>query len=388
MGPILSLRLPFEYCGSKSGPNEFIHFLLAMTSRERLRRCYCHEELDRPSVYSRTSFPKDDPSYDRLKAYLQQHAELKRPWSGRAFESAHAADKVMEPYSDDFDRQITILHTPAGDLRSTYLVSRKGQPGLHETFFIKSREDAEKYLSLPLSKVEGDVASFFTTDHEVGDRGIVDVGLGLNPAGWVAELCGSETFAMMTVTDRDVIHLLCEQQMKVILSALRFLLSRKVGPYFSMCGEEFVVPPLHGPKDFNDFNVKYDKPIINLIHDAGGRMHIHSHGSIKKVFQGFLDMGADVLHPFEAPPMGDITPAEAKSMARGRICLEGNIQIADMYEKSVANIREQTSALIATCFGDHQGLIVSPTASPYIRGQGETCFEQYKAMVDAVLEWK
>jgi uroporphyrinogen-III decarboxylase len=239
-----------------------------------------------------------------------------------------------------------------------------------------------------MPNVKGDVSSFFGADRAMGDRGIVDVGLGLNPAGWVAELCGSETFAMMTVSDRDIIHALCEREMNVILNTLRFLLSHKVGPYFSMCGEEFVVPPLHGPKDFYDFNVKYDKPIIDLIHQADGRMHIHSHGSIKKVMQGFVDMGADVLHPFEPPPMGDITPAEAKAMVRGRLCLEGNIQIADMYEKSSDDIREQTKVLIETCFADHRGLIVSPTASPYIRGAGEKCFPQYKAMIDEVIAWK
>jgi hypothetical protein len=358
-----------------------------MTSRERLRRCYCHEELDRPGVYSRTGYPHDDPSYDRLKAYLQQHADLKRSWSGRRFESPDPVEQRTEPHTEEFDRRISILHTPKGDLRSTDLVSRKGLPGLAETYFIKSREDAEAYLSIPMPTLAGDVSPFFVADREIADRGIVDVGLGLNPAGFVAELCGSENFALMSVTDRDILHALCERQMNIILNALKFLFDRKVGPYFSMAGEEFAVPPLHGAHDFQDFNVRYDKPILDLVHEAGGRMHIHCHGSIKSVFQGFLDLGADVLHPFEAPPMGDLTPAEAKAMARGRICLEGNIQIADMYEASPANIREQTEALIATCFDDRRGLIVSPTASPYIRGAGEECFERYKAMVDAVLAW-
>ncbi len=101
-----------------------------------------------------------------------------------------------------------------------------------------------------------------------------------------------------------------------------------------MAGEEYLVPPLHGPTDFCDFNVRYDKPIIDLIHDAGGRVHIHCHGSVKRVMAGFLDMEVDVLHPFEAPPMGDITPAEAKEVIRGRVCYEGNIQIHHMYEHS------------------------------------------------------
>jgi len=50
--------------------------------------------------------------------------------------------------------------------------------------------------------------------------------------------------------------------------------------------------------------------------------------------------------------MGDITPAEAKKALRGKVALEGNIQIADMDEKSPEDIRAETQALIRDCFDD------------------------------------
>ncbi len=359
-----------------------------MHSRERLRRAYYHEEMDRPGVYSRTGYPANDPSYDRVKAYLAGHSELKRSWNGRACETPSPLERVVEPCSADYERHQCTLHTPAGDLRASTLASLRGQPGLGDSFFIKTRQDASKYLSLPLPQVGGDTGSFHDLDRQVGVRGIVDVSLGFNPAGFVAELCGSATFALMSVTDRDIIHALCQRQMELMIATVEFLLSRGVGPFFSMAGEEYVVPPLHGPTDFCDFNVRYDRPIIDLIHDAGGRIHIHCHGQIKRVMRGFIDVGADVLHPFEAPPMGDITAEEAKEVARGRLCLEGNIQINRMYECTPDEIRQETIALIASAFDDGRGLIVCPTASPYIRGAGETCYEQYKAMIDTVLEWR
>ena len=86
--------------------------------------------------------------------------------------------------------------------------------------------------------------------------------------------------------------------------------------------------------------------------------------------------------------MGDITAVEAKTQARSKLCLEGNIQIAAMYEHSPEAIRVETEALIRDVFDDRSGLIVSPTASAYIRGAGEQCLEQFKAMVDAVVNWK
>ena len=83
--------------------------------------------------------------------------------------------------------------------------------------------------------------------------------------------------------------------------------------------------------------------------------------------------------------MGDITAAEAKAMARGRLCLEGNIQIHRMYDATPEEIREETEQLIADAFDDGRGLIVCPTASPYMRGRGEACRPQYEAMVETVL---
>jgi hypothetical protein len=321
-------------------------------------------------------------------AFLAAHSDQKKQWDGRSLETPYPLSHALEPYSEDFEKHVTILHTPAGDLRASKRVGLKHQPGLQETYFIKTRKDAEKYLSLPMPERAGDVGSFFPADNELDQRGIMDVSLGFNPAGFVAELCGSETFAIMSITDRDVIDALCQRQMEIILETVKFLLTQRVGPFFSMAGEEYLVPPLHGPKDFFDFNVRYDKPIIDLVHEAGGRMHVHSHGRVKKVMQCFVEMGVDVLHPFEAPPMGDITPAEAKDMARGQLCLEGNIQVHHLYEHTPEQICEETAALMATAFDDRTGLIVCPTASPYIPGKGEDCLGRLRAMIETVHNWR
>jgi len=357
-----------------------------MTRRERLRRCYFHEETDRPAVYSRAGFPPHDDSYDELKAYLRAHTELKSGWRPN-WDDSSPGEIRMEPHSSEFQRRIETIRTPKGNVERSWLMNLATGETIVETNLLKTVEDAEFFLSLPSSEPKADLSSFHPAVKQMGDAGIVEVGLGLNPAGFVAELFGSETFAVMSATDRHVLHALCEQRMKVMLDRLKCILDGGMGPFFSMLGQEYIVPPLHGPADFNDFNVRYDKPIVALIHNAGGRIHVHCHGSIKKVFQGFLDMGVDVLHPFEAPPMGDVASGEAKSLARGRICMEGNIQINRMYEARPAEIRAETLALIETCFDDKKGLIVSPTASPYIHGKGKTCFPQYKAMIDAVVGW-
>ena len=373
-----------------------------LNSRERLTRCYFHEDTDRPAVTVWENYPANDPTYERLRAYVNEYCDRRWNWNcgyevscvapiadaQNTMETKYLCTREVEPHSEAFERVVRVLRTPKGELRDVFLHGLKGQPGLTEKHFIESREDAEKFLSLPVPVIEPEVDLFFEMDRKIGDRGIVDCWLGFNPAGFVVELLGSENFAVFTKSDRDIVHALCERQLGILLSVVKFLLAKNVGPFFSLCGEEYLVPPLHGPIDFNEFNVKYDKPIVDLVHNGGGRMYVHSHGSLKKVLNGFIDAGVDVLHPIEAPPMGDITAAEAKRAIRGRICMEGNIQIARLYEATPEEIRKETLVLVNDVFDDRRGLIVCPTASTYIVGAGEICFPQYKAMIDTVRDWE
>jgi hypothetical protein len=280
---------------AQQGP--FRYNVREMTRRERLERCYRGEPVDRPAVYSRTGMPADDPSYYRLRALLRERTECKAIWSSFGLDAPYAIDSRIEPYAPDWDRRVNVLHTPAGDQTATHLVSRQGQPGLHERFFVDGPAAAERYLSLPLPEVDDDVSAFFAGDAEVGDAGIAEANLGFNTAGFIAELCGSETFALMSITHRDVLHALCERQQRLLLRRLDVLLACSLGPYFSILGQEYLVPPLHVPADLDDFNVRYDGPIIERIHDAGGRVHVHCHGSVARVLDGFLAMGRRCAAP-------------------------------------------------------------------------------------------
>lgn len=329
-----------------------------MNSRERLRRLYYHEEMDRPAVIIRWWGFRDDSSYADLFKLMTEQADWVEPWNASSLLRGPPIPWAPEP--------------EAGGKR----------------YLLRNVEDAVRYLALPLPEIGGDVSEYFRLKEQVGERGIVLAHLNNNPGGLIAELFGSEQFAMMSVLERDLLHRLMQRQQDVALRLLQHLIEQGVGPYFSICGQEMITPPLHGPDDFFDFNVRYDKPIADCIHAAGARLNVHCHGRIKTVLDAFPALGADVLHCFEAPPMGDVTPTEAKQAWRGRISLEGNIQIADFYEKNPEDIRRQTQALTRDCFDDRRGLAISPTASPFIPGRGRDCYRQYVAMVEAVKEFK
>ncbi len=355
-----------------------------MTSRERLRRCFWHEELDRPGIYCRPGFPPDDPTYDRLKALLAEKSDQKLWFGTQGWIQEVKPAVEVRPHSADYELHIKTVQTPRGPLEQQVMVGINHLPSMEEQPLLKSREDLERYLSLPMPDIAGDAERFFKLERQIGERGIVDVSLGMNPGGFTAALCGSENMAQFSISDRDLLHALCQRRMDIQMALLNKLIEAGVGPYFSMLGEEYIAPPLHGKTDFDDFNLRYDQPLVERVHEAGGRMHIHCHGRIKSVLPSFVAMGVDVLHPFEAPPMGDITAAEAKAVIRGKVCMEGNIQIADMYDCSPQEIRRQTRQLIADVFDDRRGLILCASASPFIWQGGEKCYPQFEAMIDEV----
>ncbi len=358
-----------------------------LTGKERLRRCYFHEEVDRPAVYVRWGgmMANADPTYAEMKRLVLERSDVKLTWEATHLVEAPPVTRRTEPYDERYDVAVSVLHTPRGDLVRRDYIGRQGQPGYCAEHYLKTEEDCERYLSLPEPAVGGDCSPFFRLVRDVGDRGIVDVYAFDNPAGAVVELMGSEGVALMTRDARELVHRLMDRQCRTACRVARFLLESGVGPYFSFSGEEYLAPPLHGRSDFFEFDVAYDQRVTRIVHEAGGRVHVHCHGSIRTVLDGFIELGCDVLHPFEAPPMGDVTPREAKEALRGRITLEGNIQIADMYEADPDNIRAQVRGLARDVFDDRRGLIVCATASPYREGEGALCTPRYRAMIEEVL---
>jgi hypothetical protein len=327
-----------------------------LTSRERLHRLYFHQEMDRPAAIVRWWGFRDDSSYADLFRLMTERADWVEPWDATSL--VHGPEIPWAP---------------------------KPENASCRHYLLRNAEDAERYLALPVPEIGGDVSDYLRLKKQVGERGIVLAHFGDNPGGQVAGLFGSEKFAVMTMDERELLHRLMRRQQEVTLRLLQHLIDHGVGPYFSICGQEMITPPLHGRDDFFDFNVRYDRPIADRIHEAGGRLNVHCHGRLKAVMDGFPAIGADVLHCFEAPPMGDVTPAEVKQAWHGRISLEGNIQIADFYEKTPDDISAQTEALIHACFKDRRGLAVTPTASPFMTGLGNKCYPQYLAMLDTVL---
>ncbi len=90
-------------------------------------------------------------------------------------------------------------------------------------------------------------------------------------------------------------------------------------------------------------------------------MHVHCHGNVRSTLEMVIERGGDFFEPVEPPPDGDITFAEAKSLAAGRITLGGNIE-ARVLENETPDVVEK--AVRAVFEGGTDRMILKLTAGP------------------------
>lgn len=367
-----------------------------MTSRERLLTAMRLGDPGQLPIHIRGVPAWDDhwveaqdPSYRPVIDAVAQHGDYCLSWgppSGLLLSMATVPTTTEQAELPDWIETTTTIHTPKGDLRSRHLSSKRGLPGMQVEFMVKTLDDVERVLSLPylpLGEVDGE--SFQRRDEAIGDRGIVIASAGQDPIGHVHDLMGSDLLAVWSIEERGTILRLIEVFQQRLLDRLDAMVAAGVGPVFATLGQEYITPPLHGPQDFREFCLGPEQPLIDRIHEAGGILHVHCHGPLGAVLDEFPRI-ADVLHPIEAPPMGDVPLAEAKRRIGGKVCLEGNVQIGDVYAMPTEQLVDRVKRAIDDG-ARGGGFILCPTASPHTRVLTDLTVRNYVAMIETAVEY-
>lgn len=304
-----------------------------------------------------------------VDAYLERGDILYwwSPGSGRfltASDQVSAASETRPSQLPDYDERVTTCTTPAGELTQVTYVSREGKPGYRKKHLLQGDEDVEKLLSVPYVPPRPDCSDFFARDRELGERGLPVVNVRADPMYALNSLTGSETFAIWSLEKRDLVEELIGMFLQRRKQWLQWVLAQGVGPLFGYVGPELCIPPLQSPRDFEDFVVKPDREINDMIREAGGMVLVHCHGKMGPVLEGFVRMHADALHPVEPPPMGDVTLAEAKQRVGDELCIVGNVQHHEIRTMARSDFRELVEETVRV--GKEGGrFILCPTATPF-----------------------
>lgn len=366
-----------------------------MTSRERILTTYRCGRADRIPINVRGVNALDqewidrrDPSWKPLIDLVAAECDGFAGYGPGAGWLLTASDDVRfdrHRYErGDWYYDETIAHTPKGPMRYVNRVSRHEYSSLTDTFWIVDDDtDLEKFLSVPYVPVEPDMSRFPAFAEMVGDRGVITIGA-LDPMAYVHELLGSTKIAFWSLERRRDIDMLIELFTERLLDWLGRILSTGVDAVFGFVGAEYCVPPLMPPHLFRDWVTEPMRRITERIHAGGCLVHVHSHGPLDAVLEQFAEMGGDVLHPIEAPPMGDVTLRDAKRRIGDRVCLEGNIQIGDLFGGTEQEVRDATRVAIEEG-ARGGGFVLCPTASPYTPRLQPHVVRNYVAMIETVI---
>ena len=380
-----------------------------MTSRERLTNTLDGRKADRIPVWTHIPFGLQgskfvpapfhgyanyddwrgqDPAYRRLVARMEAECDNLFFWGGAGPAAEHypfgvsMLEQLPQVERDGKVVFTTVFRAPGKELRTVKAI----QPGSGHTWvlehYCKGPDDARLLLELPWEGRSPKAGDFRELAEGLGERGMMVVGV-LSPMCVVCRLFDPTDFLILSRTERSLIHRLCEVVAERTHKNLEALLQLGLGPIVRFGGAEHATPPMMSPDDFDDFVVRYDRPLMDLTRKHGCLVAVHCHGRIRHALGRFVEMGVSLLDPTETVPDGDITLSEARSIAAGQITLAGNIQVREMATCSPEEISSRVRQVIEQVGPDH--LIVTITGTPLERISPEL-EANYNAFIDAAFE--
>jgi len=272
------------------------------------------------------------------------------------------------------------IDTPKGDL--TFLTEWNPQSP-QTTWTIKypceTREEIDRIASIPWERPEGLAPpSLGDLPEDFARRGVVRTGVS-SPLVCVGGMMRYERFLELCATDLELVKKLTEICRQRILDCLTVLFARPGIEYVWMGGSEWVTPPMASPRVYDQLVQEQERSIIDTVHGRSDAIvHIHCHGRIRDALPKTIERGADYTEPCEPPPDGDITLADAKAVAAGRITLGGNIEARVLCNESEDAVER---AVRAAFEGGKARFVLRPSegCSPRLSQQE---FRNYTRMID------
>ena len=273
----------------------------------------------------------------------------------------------------------TGIETPKGPLTAVTARNKTSNTIWTLKYPVESLEDIERIRSVPW-KLPPDLArpDLSSLPESFSRRGIVNTGIS-SPFVCVAGMMPYEYFLELCVTEFDLIKNLTQQCLDRILTVLDVILAENTVEYVWMGGCEWLTPPMGSPMLYEELVQQFERKVIERIHAGGAISHIHCHGNVRSTLELVIQRGGDFFEPVEPPPDGDITFADAKAIADGRLTLGGNIEARVLENEDADTVEEATRRAFD---GGKARMALQTTAGP-ISEMAPRMIENYHRMVDA-----
>jgi hypothetical protein len=362
----------------------------AMTSRDRLLAVFRGEPTDRVPIstyelvgWNPDSWENAEPSYRGLMALIREQTDCMYLLDAPCVRMDPRLLTVKRWERDGVRFTRTTCRGPRGELTSL----RREQPSIKTVWeverFLKTEEDIENFLAIPLVAVPPEPADFARRADGLGEHGIMMPSVS-DALCVTAELFTLSTFLILCATAKNLIRAIMDKVQETLLASFDALLAAGYGPLFRICGPEYATPPHLPPAFFDELVVAYDKPLIERIHRAGLLARLHSHGKIARALDAIRALAPDGLDPVEPAPDGDITLAEVKRRTGGRITLAGNLELKHLEHASVDDVVALTRRALAEGMPGGR-FVIMPTAAPISIPLSPRTEENYRRFIETAV---
>ncbi len=377
-----------------------------MTRRERLQATFKGLPVDRPAVcfYELNGLDENPSDDDPYNIYAHPSwlplLELARDKTDRmVLRGVAFQDFIPDPAEFFSIKKIeqkgdSLFTTKTLSIGTRTLTSRTRRDADLNTVwtlehFIKSPEDLQTFLQLPVESLQGDpdVSVFLAAEDQIQDTGVVLVDTP-DPLCLAAGLFDMETFIVLAMTEQALFHRLLEKMNAFLLPLTQATAASLAGRPWRIYGPEYAAPPFLPPRLFQEYVVRYDKQMIDAIHRHDGFVRIHSHGWLREILPAIVAMGCDGLDPIEPPPQGDVELEEVRRLYGKELALFGNLELSDIENlPPLAFENKVRKALQQGTQGAGRGFVLMPSACPITRVLRDNTLANYRAMVRLAEAW-
>ena len=383
-----------------------------MNSRQRLIATLNGQKPDRVPIstyelvgYNSKAWENNDSSYTKLMDIIRHKTDCVCMWeptpkdfpsNGTDDDLALAANAFLESsYPVDMDVEtrregkavIThkTLHTPKGDLTQTTKVFDTVHTTWQVEHWCKSFADVDKALSVPFEPIDYDASDYARIKQEVGEHGIIMATIA-DPLWLAADLMEFSKYTIWAYKETDHFARTVEIMHERTMENLKRQLEVCVVDLYRIAGPEYATPPFLPPHFFQQFVVPFVSEIVELIHNKGSKVRLHSHGKTAQVLDMIQDTGVDAIDPCEAPPDGDITLAEVKKRVGKEMCVFGNIQLKLLEAGTPERVKEEVRKCMRAVKEDG-GFVIMPTAAPIDSPLPSRTEENYLCFIESAIEY-
>lgn len=247
--------------------------------------------------------------------------------------------------SDGCEQTVGFIETPQGTLTFENRFDPVANTSWQVKYPVERIEDIERIASVPWElphHLPPPVLDGLPEDFS--RRGIVTTHVS-SPFVCVAGMMPYQMFLQMTATHRALLLELTAICLERIMACLEVLFSEPGIEYVWMGGSEWLTPPMGSLTLYDAFVQEQEQRIIEYVKARStAAVHIHCHGNVRGVLDRMVERGGDYTEPVEPPPDGDVTMAEAKRIANGRITLGGNVECRVLCNESPEAVEQATRA--------------------------------------------